>query len=305
MEKKEIILSRISDILGQPYFVFKNNGELKARYKCVGLGEYFEKYSIYLTPFFYNQGHSYRFENSNDEYSVFLGIDSTLTDLYHEGKNEEIISFLKEIIKSINYPYVQDELKDDFEQLILLYRLLGLNIETESKKIKVTVFTQLNDARVSELFFVESWLQDKHPGVYDAYNSAISSYTNGHSGTCIEACRTALVSFFSEYKGTESFAKWMRGIFNVSGESYDFSVAELDTELKKILRQDDLADFFHENKNGKLTKTRCIYMIYSMMSDYGTHRNESTKETPSLADALFMLRLTDSILFWVYSLINL
>lgn len=42
-------------------------------------------------------------------------------------------------------------------------------------------------------------------------------------------------------------------------------------------------------------------MIYSMMSDYGTHRNESTTESPTIEDALFCLRLTDSILFWVYS----
>ena len=42
-------------------------------------------------------------------------------------------------------------------------------------------------------------------------------------------------------------------------------------------------------------------MIYSMMSDYGTHRNEETQENPTLEDALFSLRLMDSILFWVYS----
>lgn len=42
-------------------------------------------------------------------------------------------------------------------------------------------------------------------------------------------------------------------------------------------------------------------MIYSMMSDYGTHRNEATQENPTLEDALFSLHLIDSILFWVYS----
>lgn len=38
-----------------------------------------------------------------------------------------------------------------------------------------------------------------------------------------------------------------------------------------------------------------------MLSDYGTHRNEGTVEEPTLADALFSLRLTESILFWVHS----
>ncbi|CCQ95526.1 conserved hypothetical protein [[Clostridium] ultunense Esp] len=73
------------------------------------------------------------------------------------------------------------------------------------------------------------------------------------------------------------------------------------TLLKADLKKADLADFFNENREGKLTKTKTIYMIYSMMSDYGTHRNENTIELPTVEDALFCLRLTDSILFWVYS----
>ena len=40
------------------------------------------------------------------------------------------------------------------------------------------------------------------------------------------------------------------------------------------------------------------------MSDYGTHRSEQENENPTVEDALFSLRLTDSILFWVYSKIN-
>lgn len=62
-----------------------------------------------------------------------------------------------------------------------------------------------------------------------------------------------------------------------------------------------MADFFYENRVGKLTKTKAVYMIYSMMFDYGTHRNEATQEKPTLEYALFMLHLMDSILFWVYS----
>ncbi len=118
---------------------------------------------------------------------------------------------------------------------------------------------------------------------------------------CIESCRTCLVSIFSKYKGTEAFAKWMRGIYNTSGESTSSTVEDLSQALNIELRKDELADFFYENRAGKLTKTKAIYMIYSMMSDYGTHRNEATQENPTLEDALFSLRLMDSILFWVYS----
>ena len=155
--------------------------------------------------------------------------------------------------------------------------------------------------RVNDLFSVESWLETHHREVYDAYKSAIDAYTQGHAGMCIESCRTCLVSIFSEYKGSEEFAKWMRGLYSTSGEDKETTVEEFSRAIGSQLQKRDLAEFFFENQGGKLTKTKTVYMIYSMLSDYGTHRNEGTVEQPTLGDALFSLRLTDSILLWVYS----
>lgn len=301
MDNKEIILSKIAEILSRKGFFFKSNSEFKSRLKCVGLGEYFDKYADYLIPYYYNNGYTHKFENSNEEYDVFLGLDSIFADLYRENKNGEIIALLKELTKSFNVPYISETLCEDFEELANLYELLGLSIRIEVNRVIVTTCMANNEQRVVELFSVESWLKQNHKEVYDSYESAIDAYTQGHAGACIESCRTCLVSIFSKYKGTEKFAKWMRGIYNISGESTISTEQDLSQALNKELRKEDLADFFYENRAGKLTKTRAIYMIYSMMSDYGTHRNESTQEKPTLEDALFSLRLMDSILFWVYS----
>ncbi|URZ16704.1 hypothetical protein CLFE_027510 [Clostridium felsineum DSM 794] len=178
---------------------------------------------------------------------------------------------------------------------------MGLTIEIDGSKIYVSTCMQNNDSRINELFSVESWLKTEHPEVYDSYESAIDSYIQGHSGACIESCRTCIVSIFSKFKGTEDFAKWMRGAFNTSGDSSEATPQDLSNALNQDLKKEDLAEFFNENRDGKLKKTKMIYMIYSMMSDYGTHRNESTQEIPTIEDALFSLRLTDSILFWIYS----
>ncbi|KGF33264.1 hypothetical protein HMPREF2134_08490 [Peptoniphilus lacrimalis DNF00528] len=301
MDNKEIILSKIAEILSRKGFFFRSNSEFKSRLKCVGLGEYFDKYSDYLIPYYYNNGYAHKFENSNEEYDVFLGLDSIFADLYRENKNGEIISLLKELTKSFNAPYILEILCDDFEELANLYELLGLSIRIEVDRVIVTTCMASNEQRVVELFSVESWLKQNHQEVYDSYESAIDAYTQGHAGTCIESCRTCLVSIFSKYKGTENFAKWMRGIYNTSGESKISTAQDLSQALNTELRKEDLADFFYENRAGKLTKTKAIYMIYSMMSDYGTHRNEATQENPTLEDALFSLHLMDSILFWVYS----
>lgn len=301
VDNKEIILSKIAEILSRRGFFLKSNSEFKSRLKCVGLGEYFERYSDYLIPYYYNNGYVHKFENVNEEYDVFLGLDSIFTDLYHEEKNGEIISLLKELTKSFNVEYITESLIDDFEELAKLYELLGLSISIDYNRVLVKTHMASNEQRVDELFSVENWLKEEHREVYDSYESAIDAYTQGHAGACIESCRTCLVSIFSEYKGTEAFAKWMRGIYNTSGENTISTVQDLSQALNTELRKEDLADFFYENRAGKLTKTKAIYMIYSMMSDYGTHRNEATQENPTLEDALFSLRLMDSILFWVYS----
>ena len=301
MDNKEIILSKIAEILSRKGFFLKSNSEFKSRLKCVGLGEYFGKYADYLIPYYYNNGYAHKFENPNEEYDVFLGLDSIFTDLYHENKNGELISLLKELTKSFNVDYISEISCAEFEELANLYELLGLSIRIEFDKVIVTTCMASNEQRVVELFSVESWLKQNHSEVYDSYESAISSYTQGHAGACIESCRTCLVSIFSKYKGTEDFAKWMRGIYNTSGENSVSTAQDLSQALNTDLRKEDLADFFYENRAGKLTKTKAIYMIYSMMSDYGTHRNEATQENPTLEDALFSLRLMDSILFWVYS----
>lgn len=301
MDSKEIILSRIAEIMGRRYFIVRSNSEFKSRLKCVGLGEYFEKYSDYLIPYYYKNGYTQKFENNNEEYDVFLGLDSIFTDLYTEGRHSEIISLLQELTKSFNVGYITEEMEDEFNELASLYELLGLDIKLEIGKVETSVCMASDATRIQEVFSVESWIKSNHQEVFDAYESAIDSYTQGHAGACIESCRTCIVSIFSKYKGTENFAKWMRGVYNISGDDANSTTQDLSQALNTDLKKDDLADFFNENRSGKLTKTKTIYMIYSMLSDYGTHRNEQTNENPTIEDALFSLRLTDSILFWVYS----
>lgn len=300
MDNREIILSRIAEVMSRKYFVVKNNSTFKSRLKCVGLGEYFDKYSNYLTPYWYNG----TYENPRSEYDIFLGLDGLFSELYKDGKHEKIINLLKELTKSFNIGYISDYMISDFEELAKLYEVLGLSITLEDDKILVSTCMANDIERVGELFSVEYWLKSNYSDVYDAYQAAIDAYMHGHSGTCIESCRTCIVSIFSKFKETEGFSKWTRGVYNISGDSDKYTLDDLAQALKKGFNKDDLADFFEENRNGKLTKTKAIYMIYLMMSDYGTHRSEQENENPTVEDALFSLRLTDSILFWVYSKIN-
>jgi len=78
---------------------------------------------------------------------------------------------------------------------------------------------------------------------------------------------------------------------------------EIKKALKEINKQ-EMAEFFNENREGKLTKIKTFYMFYCMMSDYGTRRNQNNKEIPTQFDALFILRIIESIFFWMYEKSN-
>lgn len=138
MNDKEIILSKIAEVVSRPVFFIKNNSEFKARLKCLGLNDLYEKYIDYLVPYFYNQGYVHKFEINNEEYDVFLGLDSIFSDLYKENRHEDIINRLKEITKSFNVRYISEECDEDFEELAKLYEILGLSITIEFDKVKVS-----------------------------------------------------------------------------------------------------------------------------------------------------------------------
>lgn len=150
---------------------------------------------------------------------MFLGLDIIFSDLYKENRHEDIINLLKEITKSFNVRYILENGNENFEELAKLYEILGLSITIDFENVKVSAYMESDFARVSEMFSVESWIKANHKEVYDSYKSAIDAYTHGHPGACIESCRTSVVSLFSKYKGTENFAKWMRGVYSTSGDS--------------------------------------------------------------------------------------
>ena len=181
-----------------------------------------------------------------------------------------------------------------------MYNLFGLDLKLLESEIKVGIYLGSGGERIEELFTVERWLKETHTNVYTSYKSAIDSFKDGNFETSIEACRTAYISMFGKFQGKEE-TKIVKGIFNFLEAQYHSD------EIKKALREinkQEMAEFFNENREGKLTKTKTFYMFYCMMSDYGTHRNQNNKEIPTQFDALFILRIIESIFFWMYEKSN-
>lgn len=308
MEYREIILAKITSIISEGHFIRAKNGEIKRILKCCGLGEIYEKNSRYLEPFTYREYNGNKYENENSEYSLFVGLDNIFNSLYHEGKNELILRLLKEIAENLNPELLQviqedAKLNRKVQEFKSLYELLGLSINIDEEHIEVSHMIQSSESRMKDIFSIEDWLFKNYKEVYDSYEGAITAYKNGNVGTCIESCRTTLTSIFSIFKGPDEYAKWKRGIANISDEMEGKEPKDLKKEISKLNKK-TLAEFFGENIEGEFKKTKAIYMIYSMMSDYGTHRGENAVEKPSQEDALMMLRMTEDILTWIFMKTN-
>lgn len=308
MKKKEIILAQICNIYNNG-FVLRKNGNLKCILRCCGLGELYESNSDYLEPYWYRG----TWENDNQEYNVFIGLDNIFSNLISDNRNDDIIRLLSELGNNIPQHVFEEDnehiFKENFEKLCNLYQLMGLDIVVEniSTNYKVNVHSFVNESvRFGDSFSMEDWLKNNYPNVYDAYESALNSYSNGDLGASIESCRTTLTGLFSKYKGIPfQNGKWLLGLATITGDFTGTSTNDI-TQMSTIkneienLGKKDIADFFGENLNGSYKKAKAIYSIYSMLSDYGTHREEGTVEVPSVEDALMMIRMTTDILVWIY-----
>ena len=293
---KSIVLSKIIAIYLKNDFIVKKNGHLKMIYKCAGLSDYFEENEELLTPYTYNYSNGRTYENDCVTYDLFSGLDNTFSDLLVNGKDIEIGALLKELAVYIPMVLFDEDRSDDtekyekaFSKLSSLYNLMGYDLKKENETIEVIPFTG-DITKKSQAGQMEYWLEHKFEGVYDSYESATDAYANNNYGACIESCRTVLTGIFSKYKDDPK-SNWKRGIGVLTGD-YDGSdlqsfKAAIDTTAKE-----DLASFFFENKYGSLKK--------SMMSDYGTHREEGTVEQPSKEDALMMYRMMQDIVLWIF-----
>lgn len=299
MNEQEIILAKICAILDKRFFLLKKNGEIKKYMKCCGLGKYYDENEEYFEPFWYNG----TWENPRQQYNLFIGLDNVFTSLLKVGDTKGLSLLLVELGENINsrifYEIEENEVYATYlEELQALYQLIGYDLTLNDNSFDVVPFSG-NKEKIVDLYGLEQWLKNMYEEIYDSYEGIINAYASGNYGTCIEACRTTLTGIFSKYKGVESFAKWFRGTASIAGDLNNNNMPAIKNSLDAIGKS-DLAEFFEENAAGNYKKTRAIYSIYSMLSDYGTHRQEGTAEIPSKEDALMMLRMTEDILIWIY-----
>ena len=316
MQEKEIILTKICSLFHKCRLIPTKNGAYKEILRCSGLDNQYNENRQYLEPYYYNKGYSRVFQNDNEEYNPYIGLDNIFSSLYENNDDKSIIELLTGLAQNAVYVISDDVDKNEDDNLIefqRLYNLCGLDISpivddsypsVHDITFKVSAFNGDLET-LGDNIAIEKWLKKNYTEVFDSYGSAIDSYIIGDYGAAIESARSTLTGIFSKFKGVPE-AKWLMGLSTVAGEVNGQTKEDKQKNMTTVknevenFNKKDIADFFGENFNGGFRKTKALYAIYSMMSDYGTHRNEGNIEIPTSEDALMMIRMMTDIVLWVY-----
>lgn len=282
--------------------------ELKKILECAGFSDLYTDYESYFEPYYYDRG---GYQHNSPSYNVYQGLISVFEALLAQKDDAKIIELLKWLGNEIPGQILSDEDCSEakyFTQLVKFYQLFGLDIEVEETDyvLRTNVIEVSPQKDISKLSLMEQWLQKKYPECYKSYKAVSDSYRDGNLGAAVESCRSTLTGLFSQFKGIPfRDAKWILGLATETGDFQGIQDADrvqmnpIKKELDNLAPM-DISKFFGDSLNGRYTKTKAIYSIYSMLSDYGTHSQEGTPEKLNVEDALMMINMTRDILVWVY-----
>lgn len=258
-------------------------------------------------------------------YNSGQGLDE-FTILMKEIINELNVSnvFPDEVVRSINRGYFGDfeeklpkklskmsieevedfilkNAKEEFNELRRNLQILNLDVMYESGRLRLQISTNQGakelERNISSLL---KWLEDTYLGIAEIYIEAIENYIAGNTISCISNCRNIILGICEGSKEDET--KWLKGLQNLSTDTYIDKV-QVPSQIVNGTANRVLGI---SNVEFKFSRFQTVYQIYSLASDLGPHISEGPMiagkvytENSTLADALWILRMTEDFLVWV------
>ena len=174
-------------------------------------------------------------------------------------------------------------------------------------------FNHSSELRISNLSINENehlersnmiqWLEDNYPNILNSYESANKMCSEGNPAECLSSCRNVITGIFT-YEKTEG-TKWYTGLKSACNR--DKNIVNITSPSQISSWKNNSTHDQDKNKRYNYPRFKTISQIYSFLSDLGPHKDEANinngsvdYETPTLEDAFWGLRMTESILIWLY-----
>ena len=333
---QQIAVSRISDILTNGSLIFPESEGIKRIFYNAGQSELYEAEVHRLKERVKEENWEKVYYNNERSYSALLYIFTELMedlnqfikllngfiekipiykvfqeDIEKKANLRKPYSSYFDISDYLNYKSVveaQSLLKKysskEFEKLKSNLNILTLDINfNQDLELKITMFS-LNEARETETrSLMVEWLKTNYPNIQESYESAVRMFGEANAVECLSDCRNVITGIFSYQK--EEGTKWYKGLQKAC--IADKNIEKVQSPISIPSWKNGLANDRDPNKRYNYPRFKTICQIYSFLSDLGSHKDEANiingiidYERPTFEDAHLGLRLTESILVWIY-----
>lgn len=331
----KIALSRIADIVTRGNLIIPELDGFKRIFYNSGLSEYYEDHRRKLEEIKKEENWQICYYMNDRSYSGLLDIfyvimdDSTLFIKLINGILERISMYkifndkLDDVIsRSIYGKYVDvkeylnkkgsikaNELlkgfaSKDLKELRTNLNLLALDISFDDE-LNLSISSLIlreKDERIYKVGMI-NWLEKNYINVLNSYENAVKMCSQGNSVECLSDCRNVLTGIFTYHK--DEGTKWYTGLKSACKD--DKNINNVNSPSKIASWKNGTTNDADPNKRYNYPRFKTISQIYSFLSDLGPHKDEANIvegivdfENPTIEDAFWGLRLTESILIWLY-----
>ena len=212
-----------------------------------------------------------------------------------DGKNEIINEYSRSV----------------FKKLRRNLNLISLDIHFEDNEFTIMSFTERTEVNDFDLNLITRWLAEKYPEVCKSYEAARKAYSSGDESGCVTHCRNILTGIFTYNK--QEGREWYSGLQKACKKDKNILNVKNLKNIKQMKYDSHSADREHRYKYPRF---RMISEVYAITCDLGAHINEGNVtetndeikvdlEEVTLEDALWILRMTEDILIWLYQTGNI
>lgn len=171
----------------------------------------------------------------------------------------------------------------------------------------VVSFQNIGSESDFDLNFINQWLEVKYSDISECYTNARKAYGNGDFIGCITHCRSIITGIFSIKK--DDGREWYNGLQKVCHADKNILNIQQSKKISKIRYEVHSQDI---NERYQYPRFNLINKLYVMTCDLGAHITEGNiddgvvdSEVASMEDALWVLRMTEDMLIWLFQTGNM
>lgn len=237
------------------------------------------------------------------------GFENRMNHDYPKSKGKYIDEYFITINNEIRNQIINTYSNKEFRKLKRNLNVLGLEIIWNEDEFIIVPFSNIGSEGDFELNIINLWLIEKYGDISESYTSARKAYGNGDCIGCITHCRSVITGMCSIKKNDGR--EWYSGLQKICNADKNISNLTNPKNISNIKYEVHSQDV---NQRYQYPRFNMINKLYVMTCDLGAHNTEGNinvgdgvvdSEITTMEDALWVLRMTEDLLIWLFQTGNM